>query len=147
MANYCCTIRTNYFHVKDEEKFRALMDRVYGYEDGIELWKERDTNGNAVFGFGVYGGISGLRNACADEEDDDYDESSYDEFIDGLQECVADDDAIIILEAGNEKMRYVIGAATIITSSKFAYLDITDLAKQKASEFLCNPSWQTQCTY
>lgn len=146
MANYCCTIRTNYFHVKDEEKFRALMYRVYGCEDNIELWQERDANGNTVFGFGVYGGISGLRNAGADE-DDEYDESSYDEFIDGLQECVADDDAIIILEAGNEKMRYIIGAATIITSSKFAYLDITDLAKQKASEFLCNPSWQTQCTY
>lgn len=146
MANYCCTIRTNYFHVKDEEKFRALMDRVYGCEDNIELWQEHDANGNTVFGFGVYGGISGLRNAGADE-DDEYDESSYDEFIDGLQECVADNDAIIILEAGNEKMRYIIGAATIITSSKFAYLDITDLAKQKASEFLCNPSWQTQCTY
>ena len=146
MANYCCTIRTNYFHVKDEATFRALMDRVYGYEDGIELWKERDANGNTVFGFGVYGGISGLRNAGADE-DDDYDESSYDEFLDGLQECVADDDAIIILEAGNEKMRYVIGAATVITSDQFAYLDIADLAKQKASEFLSNPSWQTQCTY
>ena len=146
MANYCCTIRTNYFHVKDEEKFRALMDRTYGCEDSIELWKKHDANGNTVFGFGVYGGISGLRNSVADE-DDDYDESSYDEFLDGLQECVADDDAIIILEAGNEKMRYIIGAATIITSSKFAYLDIADLAKQKASEFLCNPSWQTQCTY
>ena len=146
MANYCCTIRTNYFHVKDEEKFRALMDRSYGCEDSIELWKERDANGNTVFGFGVYGGISGLRSAGADE-DDDYDESSYDEFLDGLQECVADDDAIIILEAGNEKMRYIVGSATIITSSNRAYLDIEDLAKQKASEFLCNPSWQTQCTY
>ena len=146
MANYCCTIRTNYFHVKDEEKFRALMNRAYGYEDNIEFWEKRDANGNTVFGFGVYGGISGLRNSGADE-DDDYDESSYDEFLDGLQECVADDDAIIILEAGNEKMRYIIGAATIITSSNRAYLDIEDLAKQKASEFLCNPSWQTQCTY
>ena len=146
MANYCCTIRTNYFHVKDEEKFRALMDRSYGCEDRIELWKERDANGNAVFGFGVYGGIAGLSNACVDE-DDDYDDPSYDEFLDGLQECVADDDAIIILEAGNEKMRYIVGSATIITSSNRAYLDIEDLAKQKASEFLCNPSWQTQCTY
>ena len=78
MANYCCTIRTNYFHVKDEEKFRALMDRAYGCEDSIELWKERDANGNTVFGFGVYGGISGLRNAGADE-DDDYDDDDDDD--------------------------------------------------------------------
>lgn len=33
MANYCCTIRTNYFHVKDETKFRSLMEQVYGSED------------------------------------------------------------------------------------------------------------------
>ena len=30
MANYCCTIRTNYFHVKDEDAFRQMMSRVYG---------------------------------------------------------------------------------------------------------------------
>ena len=108
MANYCCTIRTNYFHVKDEDKFRDLMSRVYGCEDSIHLWEEKDSDGKAVFGFGVYGGIAGLRNAQEDE-DDDVDESSYDEFIDGLQSCVADNDAIIIMEAGNEKMRYVVG--------------------------------------
>lgn len=144
MANYCCTIRTNYFHVKDDDAFRALMNRVYGCEDSVELWEEKDKDGRTVFGFGTYGGISGLRDADDDDTDDN---SSYDNFIDKLQASVADDDAIIILEAGNEKMRYVIGSATIITSSSYKYMDITNLAAELAAEMLQNPSWQTRCKY
>lgn len=146
MANYCCTIRTNYFHVKDEGKFRDLMDMVYGCEDSIELWEERDANGNTVFGFGTYGGISGICKA-GEDECDDCDFSSYDEFINRLQECVADDDAIIILESGNEKMRYIIGSATIITSSYYQYMDIASIASKKAAEMLGNPLWKTRCEY
>ena len=146
MANYCCTVRTNYFHVKDEEEFRALMARVYGSEDSVELWEKEDDNGKTVFGFGVYSGIAGVRNA-RDDGDEDCDDSAYDEFIDGLQKCVADDDAIIILEVGNEKMRYVVGSATIITSKDYEYLDITNLATERAAQMLCNPGWQTRCDY
>lgn len=51
--------------------------------------------------FGTYGSIAGLANASEDEEEF-CDDTAYDEFINGLQECVADDDAVIILEAGNE---------------------------------------------
>lgn len=146
MANYCCTIRTNYFHVKDEVKFRELMNRVYGCEDTVELFEEKDSNGKTIFGFGIYGGIAGLANASEDEEEF-CDDTAYDEFINGLQECVADDDAVIILEAGNEKLRYVIGSATIITSVTYEYLDITSLAIDKAAELLGNPKWATKCEY
>ena len=67
MANYNCTVRTNYFHVKDPEKFREFMNHVYGSEDSIDLWEEKDSGGNPVFGFGVYGGISGLRSSLKHE--------------------------------------------------------------------------------
>lgn len=146
MTNYYCAIRTNYFHVKDEEKFRELMNRVYGTEDSIELWERKDPNGNNVFGFGLYGEIAGVRYA---EEDTDPNatRTAYDEFIDGLQECVADNDAIIILESGHEKLRYVIGSAVIITSNDFRYLDITDLACFNARDILDNPKWDTECEY
>lgn len=70
MANYCCTIRTNYFHVKDETKFRSLMEQVYGSEDTIEVWEKRDDGGSTMFGFGCYGGIAGIRDT--DEDDDLY---------------------------------------------------------------------------
>ena len=146
MANYHCTIRTNYFHVKDEEAFRELMSRAYGSEDNLQLFESADKNGKTVFGFGVYGGIAGVRNADADE-DDDVDDTAYDKFIAELQKCIADDDAIIILESGNEKLRYIVGSATIITSNDHSYLDITSIASKKAAKMLNNPEWQTKCEY
>ena len=146
MANYYCTIRTNYFHVKDEEKFRELMSRAYGCEDDIELFERIDDDGNRLFGFGTYGSIAGVRNAQEDE-DEDCDESSYDEFIDELQRCVADDDAVIIMESGNEKLRYVVGSAFVITSKDTYYMDIDSVASQKAAEMLGNPAYKTQLNY
>ena len=145
MANYCCAIRTNYFRVKDEEKFRELMSRVYGSEDEISLFEEVLDN-QRFFGFGLYGSIAGLCNENEDE-DEDVDDDDYDAFIDALQRCVADDDAIIILESGNEKLRYIIGGATIITSRSVEYVDITSVAMDKAAKMLDNPNWKTRCEY
>ena len=143
MANYYCTVRTNYFHVKDEDKFRDLMSRVYGCEDEIQLWERKDKNGKTTFGFGVYGGIAGLRSA----DDEDEDDNAYDEFLDGLRECVVDNDAIIIMEVGNEKMRYVVGTAEIITSKKCEYIELSELAIQKAEEMIGVTDWTTQLCY
>lgn len=108
MSNYYGVVRTNYFHVKDEEQFRALMRRVICGDGSIELWDDqRDEHGGQLFGFGAYGSISGIP-----DDDDDYDDDSYDRFIDALMECVADDDAILIFESGHEKLRYVGGGGT-----------------------------------
>lgn len=38
MANYECVLRSNYFHVKDEEGFRLFMNTVSG--DDMNLWEE-----------------------------------------------------------------------------------------------------------
>lgn len=146
MANYCCTIRTNYFHVKDEEVFKSLMSKARGSEDAIQLWEDKDENGKTVFAFGVYGGIYGINDGDY-IKDADVEKVAYEEFFDSLQECVADDDAIIIFEVGNEKMRYVVGSANIITSSDALYLDIKNTAIKKARKLLGNPSWRTKCEY
>lgn len=142
MANYCCTIRTNYFYVKDEAEFRSLMEQVYGSEDAVEVWEKRDDEGNTTFGFGCYGGIAGIRDA-----DDDLEETAFDRFLEKLQQCVAENDAVIILEAGNEKMRYVVGTALILTNKACEYLDIAELAEKRAAELLTIPSWKTKLMY
>lgn len=142
MANYCCAIRTNYFHVKDADKFRKDMGRVYGCEDTVEVWEDTDKEGNLVFGFGCYGGISGLRNTEDDDDDD-----SYDAFIDMLQENVAENDAVIIFESGNEKLRYLIGSAEIITSKDFNRISIDGEAAKLAAKMLQNPEWRTVCDH
>lgn len=140
MANYNCTIRSNYFHVKDETEFEAFMNNVYGAEDDVQMWKEKDKAGNAVYGFGCLGGILGF----CDTEDDDPD---YGEFLVGLQQHICPDDAIIIMEAGHEKLRYVVGCATILTHNGSADLDITSLAVEKAAEMLERKDFKTRCDY
>ena len=145
MANYCCTIRTNYFHVKDEAEFRSLMEQTYGSEDTIEVWEKRDDGGNTMFGFGCYGGIAGIRNT--DEEDDDLEDTAFDRFLEKLQQCVAEDDAVVIMEAGNEKMRYIVGTALILTNKACECLDIAELAEKRAAELLAIPSWKTRLMY
>jgi len=111
MANYTCATRTNYFRVNDAENFKAFMARAYGTEDRVDLWEEKDKDGNTVYGFGTFGSIAGLRAASDEDEEDDCD---YDAFVDGIQKFVAPDDAIIILESGHEKLRYVTGSALVI---------------------------------
>ena len=142
MSNYYGVIRTNYFHVKDEEQFRALMAKTAGDEDGIELWDDViDVEDKQMFGFGVYGGISGIQN-----DDDEYDDESYDRFIDGLMECVAENDAILIFEAGHEKLRYVGGGVTIITAKGVEYINLEDNARTIVRELLGNEKWDTRCS-
>lgn len=64
-----------------------------------------------------------------------------------LQSCVVEDDAVIILAAGNENLRYVTGDAVCITHDKIEYLDLTRLAMAKAAEMLNNPLYSTVCEY
>ncbi|MBO3280496.1 hypothetical protein [Intestinimonas butyriciproducens] len=147
MANYCCSTRTNYFHVKAPEQFKEFMARVYGTEDHVELWEEPDADGNPMFAFGTQGGIGGLRSVDADSEDEDDDDNNYDAFIEGLQGFIADDDAIIIQESGAEKLRYLVGSALVITRDHCEYFNILNLAIDEACKLLGNPEWSTRTDY
>lgn len=145
MANYCGVTRTNYFHVKDEIAFKEFMRSVFADEDSIGVWEEKDKNGNTVFGFGCYGSILGVKpEGVKDNDDFDYD---YDGFVNGLSACVADDDAVIVLESGNEKLRYIVGGALIVTSEASKYCDINEIAQMEASKMLHDPFWSTQTMY
>lgn len=146
MANYECTIRTNYFHVNDIGAFKALMARVYGQENSVMLLENTDEHGRPVFGFGCNGGIAGLKNAQCDD-DDDVNDSAYDEFIDELKKCIAEDDACIIFEAGAEKLRYVIGTAHVITAHEERWISLQNAAIETAKLMLGNPNFATKCDY
>lgn len=147
MADYCCTIRTNYFKVKDDLAFQTFMERVYGWEDSIEVWSKIDSDGTTRFAFGCYGGIAGLKGDDYGSDDYDEDDYNFDAFIDGLIKHVAEDDAILIMESGNEKMRYVIGSVTVITSKGYEYREISDVGVNMARQMLGNDDWETQIDY
>ena len=131
MASYVCAIRTNYFRVTEEEKFKNLIDEFLS--GSCEVFTRTDVNSNKLVGFGSDENI----NWPEDETG----------FVSGLQECLAEDDSIIVLEVGHEKLRYLIGAATIITRSSIETIDLTSLAISKAAEMLGNPDYTTCCEY
>lgn len=139
MADYNCTTRTNYFHVKDEEAFRNLMDQVSASAE-IEVFTKTDTKDQIMFGFGCYGEINGLP-----VEDTDY--IDFNAFARALQELVADDDAILIFEAGHEKLCYVTQIARIITPKVNMTMDLMHLAGAKAAELVGDEKWRTCCEY
>lgn len=141
MANYCCATRTNYFHVKDEDALRELMKHCDVTEDVLDLWGESDDDGKTVFGFGCYGSIMGYV-----EDPDDWDEADMDEFCRRLQKIVADDDAVLIFESGNEKLRYVVGSVWIITAASVEYHDIREIGIMSARSVLGN-AFNTKCEY
>jgi len=147
LADYICAVRTNYFSVKDEAKFRELMSCVYANCKEIEIFEQKNTPPEyRKFAFGCLGEISGLRNAN-DDEDEECEESAYDEFISSLQQCVADDDAIIIYEIGHEKLNYIVGMATIITSTTVKVANMQTVARDIARDALRNENWITTSAY
>lgn len=140
MANCDVTLVSNGFRVKDAEAFRKFMATAVGGESPVELMEYEGKDGQTAFYFGCYGGIEGI----AGGSDEDLDESSYDDFVAGLKAHVADDDAIIIVEVANERLRYVSGVATVVTSSDIRYIDLRYQAIEAARDMLQNPNWNTE---
>ena len=142
MANYYATIRTNYFTVKDETKFREVVDSCIA-EDELHIFEDTLPDGRKLFGFGCYGSIYGI--PPGDDEDDD--DNSLDAFYDALQEVLPEDEAIIITEIGWEKLRYLIGCCTVITKNDIQFIDVRAKAIDLARSMLKNDAFQTQMDY
>lgn len=127
-------VRTNYFRVKDADVFREFIERVICDEDSLELWEKPGPDGEPLFAFGTYGCIIGIIDD-GEGSDDDVD-AAYDFFLMGLQECVADGEAIIMMNIGHEKLREVFAEAVVITSDDTDYIDLCDAATDLATSML-----------
>lgn len=66
--------------------------------------------------------------------------------FDGLRACAAEDDAILIFEAGHDKLRYVGGGVTIITAKGVEYINLEESARKIVRELLGNEQWDTRCS-
>jgi len=64
-----------------------------------------------------------------------------------LQKLVANDDAIIIRDVGGEKLNYVSGTVTIITSTSINGVSLDDIGLETAQTLPNNPKWKTQLDY
>lgn len=162
MANYYGNTRTNYFRVKDEDRYQELFAGLCGDEDGIHDFSQM-INGEMYHGFGSYGSIwyrsKGSRSRELWEEDDedisdeDLEEEEVDDgestdfFYNELSKIVHDDDAAIITEVGNEKLRYLVGCAIICAHGKVEAVDIETVAIAKAAEMIGNPGYTCKNSY
>jgi hypothetical protein len=123
MANYIGACRSNYFRVKDVNKFREAV----GVFD-VELI-ERD----GLIGF-LSNDDSGMPHVYEDVLGNDLDDPrNIDEVIvDHLDE----NEVCVIVEAGSEKLRYVRGWAMAIHSSgERVNINIGDIYKLAQEEF------------
>lgn len=124
MANYEATVRSNYFHVTDEDKFHQIFEQIQKKNFEIELF----TGSDHTYGFGSY----------SDVDMDDIFE---------LQDIIPDDDCIIVMGSGHEKLKYVDGIGYVITKERIESLSIMSWVQQKAKELMQDPDYTTQIDY
>lgn len=137
MEKHNFVVRTNYFNVKDKKAFKEFMSNVYG-KDKIHIFEKEDT-----FAFGccdIINGIKKSKNTGNVEFD-----FSYNEFINGLQKHVSDNDAIIIMQIAHKELIYVIGGVYVITSREIKFMDTTGMAVNIARELLNDENYNTRC--
>ena len=126
MANYDATVRTNYFRVTNEKKWKELFNGLC-CQDEIQDFTEK-IDGITYHGFGAYGSI--------DYFDKETVEHNFDKFLNELQKILPDDEAFIYFESGYEKLRYVTGFSIVVTKKEIVSENINDWAIKKAKELL-----------
>lgn len=125
--DYTCVSCTNYFRVTDEDRLAEIISNAFTSNgEEVELFSDTNAKGGTLWGFGAYGSIDGYRNFFTGDVDSDFNMDFY-SFTKDLQEILADDDVIIIQEAGHEELRYVTAIAWVISKTEVRTLDLADL--------------------
>jgi len=114
MANYYATARSNYFAVKDEKAFREWAGLLR-----LTILKpdHRDKVADGIPRFGIAPGdhddSGGWPTMLWNKEACDFDAI---DVAEQLSAHLADDEVAVLLEVGNEKLRYLTGAAVAVNS-------------------------------
>lgn len=113
MANYIAHSRSSYFVPKDEKAFRAWADTIIGaeYHVGQTLVDGEGNPYAPMYCFIFTDSIPQFRTG-ADGEEVDFN------FIEELQEHIADDWEVVLIEIGREKMRYLEGWAALVSKDR-----------------------------
>lgn len=143
MANYISRLRTNYFSVMDEEKFRAVISSCLA-ADEIHIFDKKHNDGSTKFAFYCYGRLYGLPTEGVDLADD---EGDLDAFHESLQTLIPDKEAIIITEIGFEAIRCLVGSCTVITRNDIRWVNLREKSLELARNMLGNAGYDTQTEY
>jgi hypothetical protein len=115
MANYIASCRSNRFAVKDIEAFRAAMP------PGVEVCVE----GGLVVLLGADDDGGGWPSTIYGEEGDDW--VDFD-ILGTIGEHLVEGDVAILMEAGAEKLRYIVGVASAVNhKGQTLHVNIADI--------------------
>lgn len=138
MANYIGTFRSSYFRVEDEDAYESLKHHLVA--DDVKFW-DKEKGGAIYHGFGGYGCIEGYVEDVEAYEDYEADDApDYDRFMEDLSKIIKKGDACVIMSAGNENLRYVLGNVTVIMKDHVEYDSLEDRAKEIMKKHGVDPS-------
>lgn len=158
MADYNERTRTNRFHVTNEDRYQELFGRLKGNEDGIKDFTITDEDGRLFHGFGSASTVDyypepncancKYAEGCGKTEDDkeECEAADFDEFVSEMQKILPEDETMIIITSGYEKLRYLTGGALVISRTETAWKDINDWAIEKAKEMV-GKDYETSTSY
>jgi hypothetical protein len=140
MANFCGSGRSNYFKVKDPEKFKEWMSNF----GDLSLHKHDDDPLDNQFCILVDSECGDVPNEQCVDGEDEYKEI---DFFQELAKFLEDDEVVIFMHCGAEKLRYLSGYATAVNNKgeekTLAFHHIYELAKGLTSK----PENITECSY
>ena len=119
MANYEGTFRSNYFGVKNVDAFRQFCKK-----HNLEFI-EKDSRCGFLMTDGTEGGFSISGWDSENEEETD--------VLAEIAEHLAADQVAIVMEVGQEKLRYLVGRAWLVNADgEQKFLSLADLALEAA---------------
>ncbi len=126
MANYYANARSNYFAVKDESAFREWAART-----GLTILEptHRDKVADGIRRFGIAPGngddSGGWPTSVYHENTDECEDIDVSDL---LAAHLANDEVAVLLEVGNEKLRYLSGSAVAVNNKgKFVLMELNDI--------------------
>ena len=121
MANYKERTRTNYFHVTDEKRYQELFGRLKGEEDKVLDFTKTDEYGRLFHGSEATAPLIITQNLtcanckyaeeCGKTEDckEECEAADFDEFVSEMQKILPEDETMIVITSGYEKLRSLLG--------------------------------------
>ncbi len=144
MANYYASARSNYFKVKDFEKFSNFCAEV-----GLGIWKRGEGKESyAIYPLNEDSGGFDLELSCLDNDINEENTRDHGDLIEELSFHLEDDEVCILQEVGAEKLRYLNAYAICFNNKgERETLDLSSLAFEAAVDLTGKPENLTPVEY
>ncbi|CEJ88092.1 conserved hypothetical protein [Hyphomicrobium sp. GJ21] len=133
MANYYATTRSNYFRVKDEAAFKAWCGDL-----SLDWWTKQFDGQEGTF-FAVSADTSSgwpSSRFVQDPNDPDVEDDEEVDLTTELAKHLDPRDAAVLIEIGNEKLRYLCGYATAVTADGREHsISLSTICEEAAEAF------------